>query len=144
MDDDINNLSPQERKYVEVYDQVSHEILQNKDPELIVRELMAEGYSEKDATQWVAAVSNRLHDRTSRRSIYALLSGICLIVIGLVLRLDNFGYTLAFGATIAPPFLLATGVVLFFWGLASWAQSSRHSLPPASPPPPPPTKFPRD
>jgi hypothetical protein len=127
--DDINNLSPQERKYVEVYDQVSHEILQNKDPEAIVRELVAEGYNEKEAALWVVAVGSRLRDRTARRSIYAMLTGVCLVIIALVLRIEDYGSSLAFGATFTPLFLLVIGVVFFFWGLTSWAQSSRRFPP---------------
>jgi len=118
MDD---NLSPEDRKYVEVYEQVSHEIQQKKDPEQIIRELMAEGYTEKDAVQWVTAVSSQLHSRMAQRSLLILVPGAIMLFAGMAFRIASLYGILSIGFE---PWLLFVGSVLTIWGLVSWAKYS--------------------
>jgi hypothetical protein len=117
MDEDV---SPEERKYVEIYEQVSHEIQEKKDPQQIVRELMEEGYNEQDARQWVEAVAGQLRSKMVQRSLLVLIPGIAMLLIGLVLRIaaiNNYVDTSFFDS-----WLMFSGAVLSIWGLASWAR----------------------
>lgn len=114
-----DNLTPEDRKYVEVYEQVSHEIQQKKDPEQIVRELMDVGYSERDAVQWVTAVASQLHTRMAQRSLFILIPGIIMLFSGMALRIASLYGILSIGFE---PWLIFVGAVLSIWGLASWSK----------------------
>jgi hypothetical protein len=107
MDDIENNLSDQERKYVEIYEHISHEVGEKRSPELIVRELMQEGYTEADARQWVRGVTGELRQRMFWRSAFLIVPGLILVVLGFVLL-----GTASFGI-----FLPGLGIVLLLWGL---------------------------
>jgi uncharacterized protein YoaH (UPF0181 family) len=120
-----DNLSPEERKYVEVYEQVSHEIQQKKDPEQIVRELMAEGYEEKDAAQWVTSVSAQIRNRMVQRSLFVLIPGVVMLLTGLVFRVAILTTGIFFGSTVFETWLIVFGAVLSVWGLCSWAKYRR-------------------
>ena len=122
MDDDI---TPEDVRYVKIYEHVSHEIMQKRDPVQIVQELKAEGFEENDAIQWVVAVASQVRSRMLQRSLFAMIPGLMLLVLGIVLRIENYNATLAYGAPIFETLLILSGAVLCLWGMAAWSKYRR-------------------
>jgi hypothetical protein len=117
MSDDI---SPEERKYIQVYERVSHELQEKKDRAAIVRELMAEGYPEPDAMHWVAAVASQLRSRMVQRSLFALVPGVILLLLGVAFHIALLSGWMYFDPAMAT-FMLVVGAILSIWGVSSFA-----------------------
>jgi hypothetical protein len=107
-------LDPEERQYKEVYEAVSHDVLSKRDPAATMRDLMQEGYSEREAAEWIEAVRHQVLRQGTTRSIAGILAGIFILVSGVALWLVNVN-PISF-------LLMMFGAMLTMVALVVWAR----------------------
>jgi hypothetical protein len=82
-----------------------------------MRDLMEEGYSEREAAQWIDAVRHEVLRQGTTRSIAGILAGIFILVSGLGLWIVN--------VTPISFLMMMLGAMMTLGALAAWARYTK-------------------